>query len=172
MQARRQSRTAETDLANESEGAKVQIELREAEEQLKILQQTVNDSRIKVRTLETEANASSSLAELHLHGSKLGLADGKCPLCGSSVTAEEFRKHLHAIEAGLQGAALRLAEAKSELAAAEEAERKKSQSVTELRTSVRRLEAALEEVRTFRQEIKSAASNLGIATSANEYYQQ
>ena len=168
MQVRRQSKTAEADLATESEGARVQIELGAAEEQLKKLQQNANDLRIRVKTLETEANASSSLAELHLHGSKLGLANGECPLCGSSVTEEEFRRHLHSIQAGLQGAAIRLAEAKNELTAADEAERKKSQSIAELRISVRRLEAALEEARTLRGEIKSAASNLGIALSADE----
>ena len=168
MQARLRSKTAEADFARESEHAEVQTNLRAAEEQLKILQQSVNDLRIKVRTLETESNASSSLAELHLHGSKLGRSNGKCPLCGSSVTEETFRNHLHAIEAGLQGAALRFAEAKNQLALAEDAERKGNQSVAELRTSLRRLEASVEEVRRFREEIKGAASTLGITMSANE----
>jgi chromosome segregation protein len=168
VQARLQSNTAESDLASESEHAQAQIELRTAEEQLNVLQQSVNDLHIKVKTLETESRASSSLAELHFHGSKLGLSNGKCPLCGSSVSEEEFKNHLHSIEAGLRGAALRVADAKNQLTLAEDVERKRSQSVTELRTSVRRLEASLEEVRTFRQEIKGAASNLGIALSANE----
>jgi DNA repair exonuclease SbcCD ATPase subunit len=169
MQARLQSRTAESDLATENEHARFEIELRAAEEQIKTRQQNVNDLRIKLKTLESESNASSSLAELHLHGSQLGLSAGKCPLCGSSLTEEDFRNHLHAIEASLQGAALRLAEAKNQLAAAEDAERKIAHLVTELRTSVRRLEASLEEVRTFRQEVRSAASNLGIELlSAND----
>jgi len=129
MQVRRQSKTAEADLATESEGAKVQIELGAAEEQLKTLPAKRQRYTHQGENIGNGSHASSSLAELHLHGSRLGLANGKCPLCGSSVTEEDFRKHLHSIEAGLQGAAIRLAEARNELTAADEAERKKSQSI-------------------------------------------
>ena len=68
----------------------------------------------------------------------------------------------------MQATALRFAESKNQLALAEEGERKANQSVAELRTSLRRLEASLEEVRAFRQEIKSATSTLGVAISDNE----
>ena len=53
MQVRLQSKTAETDWAEENEHAQVEAKLRAAEEQLKILQQTVNDMRIKVTTTRT-----------------------------------------------------------------------------------------------------------------------
>jgi len=89
-----------------------------------------------VKTLETEANASSSLAELHLtvHASGLRTESAAMRIVRYRGRLSE---HLHSIEAGLQGAAIRLAEARNELTAADEAERKKSQSIAELRISVR-----------------------------------
>jgi DNA repair exonuclease SbcCD ATPase subunit len=47
---------------------------------------------------ESGAPALTSLALLREHGGKLGLQDGKCPLCGSPVTAEKFEAHLKAID--------------------------------------------------------------------------
>lgn len=169
IRARLRSRTPESDSALENEHSQIQIELREAEEQLRALQQTVSEFRGTVKALETESQASSSLAELHLHGSQLGLSDGRCPLCGSSISAEKFDRHLRSIEAGLQETAVRLADAKRRLAEAEEAERSKSQSVLELRDRAARLETSLQEIRAFREQVKSDAASLGIEPSANDW---
>ena len=122
-----------------------------------------------VKALETESHTSSSLAELHFHGSRLGLSDGSCPLCGSSISEDEFNRHLHSIETGLQEAAVRLADAKSRLAAAEEAERSKNQSVLELRAAVGSVQASLREINAFREEVKVEKANLGIEASPNDW---
>jgi wobble nucleotide-excising tRNase len=48
--------------------------------------------------LESRDPAIKSLEELRLHGEKLGLLDGRCPLCGSEVSEEEYISHLQEIE--------------------------------------------------------------------------
>jgi DNA repair exonuclease SbcCD ATPase subunit len=47
---------------------------------------------------ETDAPVLTSLALLREHGGKLGLHDGKCPLCGSAVTVREFEAHLKTLD--------------------------------------------------------------------------
>jgi DNA repair exonuclease SbcCD ATPase subunit len=168
IEARLRSGAPQSDAALESDYLQVEIELRRAEAELSALQQTVSEFRRLARELETESGASS-LAELHRHGSDLGLADGRCPLCGSLISEEEFRRHLRSIKAGLQEAAVRLADARSRLGAAEEAERGKNQSVLELRTAVGRLEASLQEIRALREQVKSDRASLGIEPSANDW---
>jgi chromosome segregation protein len=162
VQNRLQSRTAESENASQRQLASAEEELRAAEETLRASERAVNDSRIKLRTLEGEASASSSLAELHLHGSKIGLQDGKCPLCGSSVSQEDFTRHLQLIESGLQGTSRRIAQAKDELAHAADAERATSSTVREKRTMLRRLEISIEEGKGFWKDSAAEALELGV----------
>jgi DNA repair exonuclease SbcCD ATPase subunit len=48
----------------------------------------------QVAQKEREAPFYTALAQIQEHGSRLGLLDGRCPLCGSAVTAEHFASHL------------------------------------------------------------------------------
>lgn len=50
--------------------------------------------------LEQEANDPNmrSLAELHVHGTKLGVRNGHCPLCGQIVSDVQYKEHLRGIE--------------------------------------------------------------------------
>jgi hypothetical protein len=54
--------------------------------------------------LESRDPAIKSLEELRLHGEKLGLLDGRCPLCGSEVSEEEYVSHLQGIEDNVNAA--------------------------------------------------------------------
>jgi DNA repair exonuclease SbcCD ATPase subunit len=113
-----------------------------ADEQLRLakIEQTLAQS-------EHSRSSTSSLAQLHAHGSGLGLVDGHCPLCGSVIAPEAFRRHLDEIEKGLQGAATVAAQLASERSSLQEQERKNSVALAaairqfeQVRTTVEQLE--------------------------------
>jgi len=47
---------------------------------------------------EADAPLLTSLALLREHGARVGLQDGKCPLCGSAVSPENFSGHVHVLD--------------------------------------------------------------------------
>jgi chromosome segregation protein len=82
-----------------------QEQVRSLESRRDTLQKSLDATRehrdaLKKARAEQEggAPALTSLALLREHGGKLGLQDGKCPLCGSSVSPEKFEAHLRAID--------------------------------------------------------------------------
>jgi DNA repair exonuclease SbcCD ATPase subunit len=85
--------------------AAYQESVRSLESQRDALQTSLNAARekrdaIKIARAEQEtgAPALTSLALLREHGGKLGLQYGKCPLCGSVVTPQEFQAHLKTLD--------------------------------------------------------------------------
>ena len=82
-----------------------QEQLRSLEAQRDQMQKNVDNTRqrrdaLKQARAEREVSAPmlTSLALLREHGAKLGLQDGKCPLCGSPVSLEDFSAHLKQLD--------------------------------------------------------------------------
>jgi chromosome segregation protein len=73
----------------------------------------------------------SSLAQLQAHGSTTGLIDGRCPLCGSSISENAFRTHLEEIDRALQGAAALAAQLESQRTSLQAEERRHSAELAE-----------------------------------------
>ncbi len=169
VQARLRSGAPDSNSNLENEHSQIELKLRNAQAELNALRQAADEARMFAKALEAESHASSSLAELHLHGSQLGLMNGRCPLCGSLISQEEFAHHLDVIRRGLEEAAVRLAEARSRAAAAEEEQRKKSQLVDELGGAAARVEASLEEARAFREQITSGLAGLSLEPISSEW---
>ena len=78
-----------------------------------------------------QTGQSSSLAQLHAHGSTTGLIDGRCPLCGSAISEDAFRTHLEEIDRALQGAAAVAAQLASQRTSLQAEERKHSAELAE-----------------------------------------
>ena len=61
-----------------------------------------NQRREALKRVRAEQHAGAplltSLALLREHGAKVGLQDGKCPLCGSPVSPENFSEHLKVLD--------------------------------------------------------------------------
>ena len=78
-----------------------------------------------------------SLGELVQHGKRVGLEDGRCPLCRSHVTEEAFASHLHEaagrVERESGGLAEALARREEALGAESEAESRKRQAEAAVR---------------------------------------
>jgi hypothetical protein len=65
--------------------------LRSAAEELSL----ANERLARAQAL---APVDASLAQILEHGGRVGLEDGRCPLCGSKVSEDEFLGHLHHLE--------------------------------------------------------------------------
>jgi chromosome segregation protein len=90
-------------------------------------------SRAEARRLEAQKRLEeyrqgspiqAALAQLREQGTIVGLRDGRCPLCGSVVTADQFTQHLQEIERTVKQHSEELAQvAQSEAIAANEFQR-------------------------------------------------
>jgi chromosome segregation protein len=67
---------------------------------------------------QAESPRIASIAQLHAIGARLGLQDGKCPLCGSVQTKEQFNSHLNRIRNQLDSANAALSRTSTQAATA------------------------------------------------------
>jgi chromosome segregation ATPase len=88
----------------ENETPRYQNSVKEIEEQLRALGEKRtriqgNAARVEeeLRRQRQGGSLLQSLAQLHEHGAHLGLRDGRCPLCNSRVSPEEFTNRLQKI---------------------------------------------------------------------------
>ncbi len=57
-----------------------------------------DESIARLRTAQSHNQFLASLAQLREHGGRIGLQDGHCPLCGSTIAASDFEAHLAEIQ--------------------------------------------------------------------------
>jgi len=57
----------------------------------------------RLKRAELDSPLLTSLAQLKEQGSRLGLQDGKCPLCGSKISLSDFSTHLAKIQEKING---------------------------------------------------------------------
>ncbi len=69
--------------------------LERATEDLTRAQRTRREAETEAGEVEKRRPHVRSLGELLEHGKRVGLEDGRCPLCGSVVIASAFQSHLH-----------------------------------------------------------------------------
>jgi chromosome segregation protein len=108
----------------------------ELEFQQKLLTQAENEIRAaKAKLMQEEARrpAMSSLATLQEHGRRVGLVDGHCPLCGSSVSEEQFNRHISEVTG-------EIAQSSGTLSTAIIGEREADQKLSQIREKVATLD--------------------------------
>ena len=137
MESRRA--TIETD-AYKARGRELNDVLEQATETLGREQRARHEAETEAGQLEERRPHVRSLGELLEHGKRVGLEDGRCPLCGSGVTEAAFASHLHETAGRVERESSGLAKA---LARREEA--LSAEGVAELRR--RQAEAAVREHR-------------------------
>ena len=57
----------------------------------------------ELRVAQSQDQTLASLAQLREHGVRLGPQDGRCPLCGSKISEEDFRAHVAEIGKNIEG---------------------------------------------------------------------
>jgi chromosome segregation protein len=111
---------------------------------------TARDEKGSVQTTVSEQQARSpvvgSLAILREHGQRIGLQDGRCPLCGSPIDEHAFRSHLREIEETVRNSSDTLSEAVS--------------TERQLTERLERLERELAATESEFRKLESAATNL------------
>lgn len=105
---------------------------------------------------------NASLAALSEHGQRLGLLDGRCPLCGTAQSPEQFRDHVVALSH-------RVAESSAALAGLNKKAAEVSEKIARARVDVDRLSTAVERLRQEEsliqveaETIETEASRLGV----------
>ena len=83
-------------LQQESEGLSVKI--CSLEKELQLASAAFSAANERLRVAEATAPIDASLAQLKEHGARIGLQDGHCPLCGSTIAEHDFVAHLQQIE--------------------------------------------------------------------------
>jgi DNA repair exonuclease SbcCD ATPase subunit len=59
------------------------------------------DANSRLKELQSESPRNVSLAQLLEHGRRVGLQNGRCPLCGIAQEETHFKQHLESLEAAL-----------------------------------------------------------------------
>jgi chromosome segregation protein len=116
----------------------------------------------RLRAAQARNQILASLAQLREHGARLGLQDGRCPLCGSTVPDSDFEAHLAEIQKNIDQHNQDLS-----LLSAEEASRTVdySRSASELESlnrEYRRTAAELETLEGNAHLLEDTARNLGV----------
>jgi DNA repair exonuclease SbcCD ATPase subunit len=112
------------ELRESVESQSFQMGLRRTDTRLEAAKETHDAARQRLIDTETQlaseegANSvAASLAALAEHGERLGLHDGRCPLCSAFRTQEEFRRGVESLKARVSSMRASLAEARVEVAA-------------------------------------------------------
>ena len=121
----------------ESKDRELNDVLERAADALRRAQRARNAAETATRLLEERRPHVRSLGELVEHGKRVGLEDGRCPLCGSDVTEAAFASHLHEaagrVERESGGLAEALARREEALGTESEAESRKRQAEVAVR---------------------------------------
>lgn len=75
----------------------LRAELTELEARLKIAEADLEVASENLKSVNEAQPKYTSLAALREHGLRVGLQDGRCPLCGTELTKEAYDKHVQAI---------------------------------------------------------------------------
>lgn len=121
----------------------------------------------QLRSAQSQDQTLASLAQLREQGLRLGLNEGRCPLCGTAVSEEDFEKHLVEIERNIE----RHSQTLNRLSA-EEADRTAAYAtrLSELENLNRQHRQAVAEFETRRGNLRSLeelAISLGVGLEAD-----
>jgi len=83
---------------------KIENQMDELENQLREVDGEMEGLEKAIHEEERQTPRLASLAELYEQGRRLGLEDGRCPLCGSSVAETDYDKHLLQLEQSVKNA--------------------------------------------------------------------
>lgn len=117
--AHRRSRLVYPDRIRDVEVAQAAVE--EANKQLSAVEAEAARLRVALTEAKLADPKNASLAALSEHGQRLGLVDGRCPLCGTAQTLEQFRGHVAALGRRVEEASAALASLNRRAAEAAEA---------------------------------------------------
>jgi chromosome segregation protein len=96
-------------------------------------EQAVAILRAGLQAEEAKSPITSSLAMLVEHGRRIGLQDGRCPLCGSILSEEQFKRHLSDLES-------KISRSSETLSAAVRSHRERTQELAHIRERLTTLE--------------------------------
>lgn len=118
--------------------------------------------------LQSGSPEVSSLALLREHGSRVGLRDQRCPLCGSRISPKDFDRHLHKVDAEVKKSSDALTSA-TQAEATSRLERERVAGDLELARREYHAASRLTEDLTSRaKEIEQIANNLGVKSTRQD----
>lgn len=151
----RQSREL-TGLRAESEA--LQSQLSDLDAQLQLASEEFALASERLKAAQNQAPIDASLAQLREHGMRVGLRDGRCPLCGSEISDHDYQEHLQRLEQ-------RLAERGRTLA---ELAQRQAEASTRLSANKRDFESKSAEFSRCQIDLQTITKSLATAQSAAE----
>lgn len=123
-------------------------------------------TQISARLLEAETQSPRflSLAQLLEHGQRLGLDHGKCPLCGTLQTPEQFAAHLDHVRAAVDAADVTLTSLSKASADATQRVIDATRQAERLRAELAKLKGSEAAVRTDFMTVRDELKGLGVTT--------
>lgn len=125
---------AQTNEALEREVATLSKQVADRVEELTKARAELAQADASLQEAQSASPRMASLAQLQEHGSRSGLIDGRCPLCGLAQSEEHYASHLRALKASIE-------QQHAELAARSAAAADARARVDQLQSEIERLQA-------------------------------
>jgi chromosome segregation protein len=144
------------------ESERLSIRIGELQNALKAASRSFIETKDQLESAQQRRPVDASLAQLTEHGKRVGLQDGRCPLCGSPLVEHDFTGHIQIIENELAKRSADIQSLVSEHAQAStlEAEARRKYEATSLELS--RCTAALQTITSGFESAQDTAARLGV----------
>lgn len=93
---------AQTNEALEREVATLSEQAADREEELTNARAELAQANAALQESQSASPRMASLVQLQEHGSRMGLVDGRCPLCGLAQSEEHYASHLRSLRASIE----------------------------------------------------------------------
>ncbi len=137
-----------------SQQERLEISIRKLEEDVASLNDQIGRFEQQLVKVRQEEPRLSNLAQLSEFGSRLGVEEGRCPLCGSHIAEESFRDHISKTREIIEKHSSTLNEQVAKLADLRQQQAVTTITLTDSRTELNRLASLKETVQKRSEEMR------------------
>jgi chromosome segregation protein len=139
-----------------AEQERLEERIRQIEREAASLADEIGVLEQQLQGIRREEPRLSNLAQLSEFGSRVGLEDERCPLCGSHIREDSFREHIAQTRSSIEEHSITLNQLVANLAELRQRQAAVTISLTDLRSELRSLSSLKETIRHRSEEMRSA----------------
>jgi len=130
--------------------------------QLLDMEQRLAALRATAQQLQDQQPKLYGLAQLHEHGSKMGLEEGLCPLCGSTIDQDAYSQHLEELRRRLEVASHALSQVVTEQSTLEEQRRQANNQLNQVKAELQSASNASQNIEIQLLQLTAGLANLDL----------
>jgi chromosome segregation protein len=133
------------------------------------LESDLNNVEFQLKDIRTLNPAASSLAQIREHGKRVGLRNGRCPLCNSLIKPEQFEMHLRDLESEISIAHKQVAQITQQQASLLATLQEARAEAARIQTHSGRTNAEIASIEGARKELEEEMRSLGLQPNEDAF---